>query len=418
MNGFMKWMNESFTPKVNKITSNAWVQSIQDALMGILPLILVGSLMTMISLLKMVIPAIPDFTQISNFSSGLMSLFIAFLIPYFVMQHKKYRDKAIVSGTVGVALYLMLISPSFSTDGATISFTFERFGGVGMFGAIIAGLVAGIIMNLFSKFTFFKDNDTLPDFIMLWFDSLIPVTLILLLGWLFVFEMHVDVFAVINNLFKPLSTASNSFVGFILITFLTAFLYSLGISAWVLYPITYPVWMAGIDHNAKLAAAGKLPQYINTFETNTAWIWLGGTGATLTLVLMMVFLAKSKRLKVIGSTVLVPSIFNINEPVVYGAPVAFNPILMIPFGLNAIVLPAITWLALNFHMVAIPAKMNQMWYFPIGIFTYISNTDWRGLILLAVNLVASALIYYPFFKVYDNKLYAKEQAKAQAKKNK
>lgn len=411
MKSFMTWMNKSFTPKMNKITGNAWIASIQDAIMGILPLILVGSLITLISLLKMVIPIIPDLTMINNFSSGLMSLFMAFLIPYYLMQHKRILDKAIVAGTAGIALYLMIIFPSFSSDGSKITFTFERFGGVGMFAAIIAGLIAASIMNLFGKFSFFKNNDTLPDFIVVWFDSLIPVTLILFLGWIFVFQLHIDVFAIINQIFKPLTDASQSFLGFVLLTFISAFLYSFGISAWVLYPITYPCWMQGIQQNAQLVAKGHAAININTYETNIAWIWLGGMGATLTLVLMMIFLAKSKRLKLIGKTVIIPSLFNINEPTVYGAPIAFNPVLMIPFWINGIVLPAITWIVLHFGLVTIPSQMNQMWYIPIGIFTYISNTDWRGLILLAINLVISAIVWYPFFKVYDNQLVEKESKK-------
>lgn len=415
MQKFMKWMNESFAPKVNKITGNAWVASVQDSIMAVLPLILVGSLITLIGLLKMVIPAIPDLTMISNFSSGLMSLFMAFLIPYYLMEHKDVKDKSVVAGTAGTALFLMDIMPVFSSNGGNITYIFERFGGVGMFAAIIAGLIAAFFMNLFSHFSFFKNNDTFPDFIVVWFDSMLPVTIILLIGWLFVFQLHVDVFNIINTIFSPLSTIQQSFIGFVLITFISTFLYSFGISAWVLYPITYPVWMAGIQQNTKLASIGKTaPSILNidTYETNIAWIWLGGMGATLMLVIMMCLFAKSKRLKLIGKTVLIPAIFNINEPTVYGAPIAFNPILMVPFWLNGIILPAITWLALHFGLVATPLHMNQMWYIPVGIFTFMSNTDWRGLILLAINLIISAFVWYPFFKVYDTQLVEKEKARA------
>ncbi|WP_249934049.1 PTS transporter subunit EIIC [Lacticaseibacillus zeae] len=305
MNGFINWMNKSFTPKMNKITGNAWVAGIQDAIMGVLPLILVGSLMTLLSLLKMVVPAIPDFTMINNFSFGIMSLFIAFLIPYYIMQRKKVLDKTIVAGCAGAALYLIAIFPKFSADGATISFSFERFGGVGMFVALIAGLFTAFIMFIFSKFSFFKNNDALPDFIVVWFDSLIPVTLILLVGWLFTFQLNMDLFTLINALFKPLTASAQSFWGFVFFTFLGFFFYSFGVSAWVLYPILYGVWVQGIQQNANLAAAGHAATNINTMEVAAGWINLGGMGATFGLVFMMAFMAKSKRLRVIGGTVLV-----------------------------------------------------------------------------------------------------------------
>jgi PTS system cellobiose-specific IIC component len=418
MQGFIDWMNKSFTPKMNKITGNAWVAGIQDAIMGVLPLILVGSLMTLLSLLKMVIPAIPDLSMINNFSFGIMSLFIAFLIPYYIMQRKKVLDKTIVAGTAGAALYLIAIFPKFSADGATVSFTFERFGGVGMFVALIAGLFTAFVMFLFSKFSFFKNNDALPDFIVVWFDSLLPVTLILLVGWAFTFQWHIDLFMVINAIFKPLTASAQSFVGFVFFTFLGVFFYSFGVSAWVLYPILYGVWVQGIQENANLVAAGHTATNINTMEVAAGWINLGGMGATFGLVFMMAFLAKSKRLKLIGGTVLVPTIFNINEPTIFGAPVAFNPVMMVPMWINGIILPAITWLTMHFGLVTIPDKMNQMWYLPIGVSTYIFNLDWRGLVLMAVNLVISTLIWYPFFRVYDNQLVETEAAKARAKKEK
>ncbi|MCI2170039.1 PTS sugar transporter subunit IIC [Schleiferilactobacillus perolens] len=418
MQGFIDWMNKSFTPKMNKITGNAWVAGIQDAIMGVLPLILVGSLMTLLSLLKMVIPAIPDLDMINNFSFGLMSLFIAFLIPYYVMQRKKVLDKTIVAGTAGAALYLIAIFPKFSADGATVSFTFERFGGVGMFVALIAGLFTAFIMYLFSKFSFFRNNDSLPDFIVVWFDSLLPVTLILLVGWAFTFQWHIDLFTVINAIFKPLTASAQSFWGFVFFSFLGIFFYSFGISAWVLYPVLYGVWVQGIQENANLVAAGHVATNIHTMEVAAGWIDLGGMGATFGLVFMMTFLAKSKRLKLIGGTVLVPTIFNINEPAIFGAPIAFNPVMMVPMWINGIVLPAITWLTMHFGLVTIPDKMNQMWYLPIGVSTYIFNLDWRGLVLMAVNLVISTLIWYPFFRVYDNQLVETEAAKARAKKEK
>lgn len=130
------------------------------------------------------------------------------------------------------------------------------------------------------------------------------------------------------------------------------------------------------------------------------------------LVIMMLFWAKSSHLKAIGKITIAPAIFNINEPVVFGAPIAFNPILMIPMWLNGLLIPAITYIVLNMGMVTIPSQVMQMWYIPVGISTYLVNFDWRGLILLAVNLAVSFLIWYPFFKVYDMQEVGKEIAEA------
>lgn len=409
MNTFIKWMNEKFSPKMNKITRNPWVSAIQDAIMAVLPLILVGSLITMISILNEYFPKMPDLSPISSFSFGLISVFIVFLTPYFIMEKKKKNDRKIIAGLTGLALFFILVMPVFSEDGTSITFTFERFGGNGMFVSLFVGLVVGAVMYLFSKFSFFKDSSSLPDFIIVWFDTIIPIAILLLFGWLFAFQLQYDLYNFILSLFQPLSLIGQSFAGFVMITFLCVFLYSFGISPWALYPIVFPMWMAGIEANSLNVAQGLAPHNIHTFETLMGWIWIGGMGTTLPLVIMMLFLAKSNHLKAIGKVTIAPSIFNINEPVIFGSPVAFNPILMVPMWLNGLIIPAITYFVLNLGMVKIPAEILQLWYFPAGISTYLVNSDFKGLILLAIIIVVSWVIWFPFFKVYDMQQLKKEQ---------
>jgi cellobiose PTS system EIIC component len=403
MNTFINWMNQNFTPKMNKITKNVWVSSIQEAIMAILPLILVGSLITLISILNNYFSKMPNFSPITTFSFGLISLFVALLVPYFIMEKKKKNDRKIISGLTGLSLFLMLLMPKLTDDGG-ITFTLERFSGNGMFVALIVGLLVGAFMYLFSKFSFFKGSSSLPDFIIVWFDTVIPITILLLLGWIFTFQLNVDLYDLIIKVFEPVTAIAQSFTGFVFIAFLGVFFYSFGISAWVLYPIIFPIMLEGIQQNIDGVA-----QNINTMETQTAWVWIGGMGTTLPLVLMMLFMAKSSHLKAIGKVTIVPSIFNINEPVIFGAPVAFNPILMVPMWLNGLIIPAITYVALTWDFVTIPERLFQLWYMPVGISSMLINSDLRGLILLAVVVVVSWLIWFPFFKVYDMQQFKKEQ---------
>ncbi|EPY2277799.1 PTS sugar transporter subunit IIC [Clostridium sporogenes] len=408
MQKFIKWMNEKFAPAMNKITRNPWVSAIQDSIMGVLPLILVGSLITMISILNEYFPNMPDFSPISSFSFGLMSIFIVFLTPYFIMEKQKKNDRKLVSALTGVALFLMLLKPNLS-DG-NITFSFERLGANGMFVALFVGIIVGAIMYLFSKVSLFSDSSSLPDFIIVWFDTIIPISILLLIGWFFTFQLHFDLYVAILKIFEPLSLIGQSFGGFVLGTFICVFLYSFGVSPWALYPIIFPIWVAGVEANAQNIVKGLQAQNIHTFETLMAWVWIGGMGTTLTLVVLMLFTAKSKRLKAMGKVTIIPSLFNINEPVVFGAPIAFNPILMIPMWLNGLVIPTITYIFLNAGMVTIPSKVMQLWYLPVGISTYLVNFDFRGLILLCANFLASLIIWYPFFKVYDIQETKKELA--------
>lgn len=230
MEKIMNFMQNSFAPKVNKITKNVWVSSIQDAVMAVLPFILVGSLITLVSLINEIKPILPDLTLVNSFSFGMIGLFVAFLIPYFVMDKKKYTDKKLIAGLASVSLYLMLIVPSFNGETGEITFTFERFGATGMFVAIIVGLIVALVMSLFSRWSLFGEESSLPDFIIVWFDTLIPVTLLFIGGWLCISTFEIDFFEIIVKLMSPLMSIGQSFWGFVLIAFLMTFLYSFGIS--------------------------------------------------------------------------------------------------------------------------------------------------------------------------------------------
>ncbi|SHE63932.1 PTS system, cellobiose-specific IIC component [Seinonella peptonophila] len=411
MEKLIHYMQNTFAPKVNKITKNIWIASIQDSVMAILPFILVGSLITMISLINELKPGLlPDFSLINSFSFGMVGIFVAYLIPYNVMDKNKINDKKTLAGLTSVTLYLMLISPVIAKDGK-ITFLFERFGATGMFVSIIIGLIVGFVMLQFAKFSFFKKESSLPDFIIVWFDSLLPITILLFAGWL-VAQLKFDFFNLIVTIFQPLSYISQSFWGVVVLSFIMVFFYSFGISTWVLNPITFPIMVKAIADNAAMVQKGLEPTNIFTQEVYfSGWMAAGGIGFTLTLGILLLF-ARSSRLKAIGRATIAPSIFNINEPIVFGAPIVFNPILMIPFWINGTLIPAITYLVLKAGWVAIPYKAFQLWYIPYPISTYMVNGDWRGVILFFVLAALSLVIWYPFFKIYDNqelKLEASEE---------
>lgn len=133
------------------------------------------------------------------------------------------------------------------------------------------------------------------------------------------------------------------------------------------------------------------------------FVWIGGMGATMSLVLLMLR-ARSKKLRTMGKVFLIPSLFNINEPVIFGAPVAFNPYLMPPMWINGIVGPIITWIFMKGGLVNIPAKLLTGVKLPMPISSVLVTSDLRAIILWAVLLVVYTIVWYPFFKAYDSSL--------------
>ncbi|WP_227451031.1 MULTISPECIES: PTS transporter subunit EIIC [unclassified Clostridioides] len=399
MNKFIDLLSEKFTPVVNKITKNIWVQSVQSTIMKVLPMVFVGSLVTIVSVLKNYISFLPDLSPINQYTFGLLGLFIAFLLPMEIMKNKKFESMSVVAGLAGAGLMLMMIRPEITEQGAL--FNFNRFGGEGMLVALVAGLFSGLIMSLFGSFSFFGEDSALPDFVSKWFDSMLPIAVIMFIGWGLIYGLNFDVFEIIVRIFKPVSDIAQTLPGFVLLNFLVVFIYSLGISGWVLSPITYAIQLSAIAANAAAVASGGVATNIYTYEViQTGWITLGGWGATLPLVLMMC-ISKASRIKAIGRACVVPSIMNINEPVMFGAPVAWNPFLMLPMWIGTIVISITTYLSMSMGFVTIPSKVFNLWYVPFGISTFMVNQDVRGLIVLAINIVLLFMIWYPFFKAYE-----------------
>lgn len=406
MQKFIDWLEKSMAPKMNKMNNNVWVQTLKDSMMQVLPMILVGSLVTIIAILQDFFPNLPNFWTVSNYTMGLIGLLVSFLVPFNYMERKRYRKLRIVAGMTGLAMFAIMIRLDDIEN-----FDYTTLGAGGMFAALVVGIIAGLVFSAFGKFSFFKEDSAMPDFVRQWFDNMLPVALLIFGTWILVYLFNLDLFGLIGTLFSPLTNFAETLPGFVTLYFLMCFFYSMGISTWMLFPIINPIQLAGIAANIALVAQGQAPTYINTQETMyLGWLAIGGTGGTLLLVLMMLF-AKSKKMKAIGKASLVPGLLNINEPVVFGA-VAWNPILMVPMWIHGIVTPIITWLWLKAGLAAIPSAIFGFWYCPYPLSTWFVSRSIGGMILLAILVAVNLLIYYPFFKVYDMQQVKEEAADA------
>jgi PTS system cellobiose-specific IIC component len=414
MSTVMTWLNEGFAPRVNKITRNPYVAGLQDGLLRIVPFILVGSLVTLVAIIPGVADAVPSIWKLSDYTFGLISLFLSYLIAFFILEKKKRADVSQAGGLAALALYLMLLMPVdiADSDPALTGFDFSRFGAKGMFVAVLAGIFAAVVMDFFGRIDLFKNATGVPSFVVNWFKSLLPITIVLTVGWLLTFVLGFNVFDLVLDAFSPLMKGADTYPGFVLMCFVSAFLYSLGISTWALAPLFYPLWLQNIQLNSEQVAAGNAATHINTYETVfSGWIAIGGVGATLGLAFLMAFTARSSRLRVIGRAGLVPSIFNINEPIIFGGPVAFNPILMVPMWLQGLVLPAIVYPVLASGLVTVPGRVFSLWYVPFPISTYVISGI-AGAILATLLIALSTLIWLPFMRVYDRQEVTKEKAEA------
>jgi PTS system cellobiose-specific IIC component len=318
------------------------------------------------------------------------------------MEKKRLRKQRINAGMAGIILFLIIITPQVITDGQP-GFNHSALGAGGMFVAIVAGLFAGFVLNLFGKFSFFSEESVIPDFVRSWFDAMLPIGIVVVVGWVVVDIVGFDVYNFVLALFMPLQNIVETPWGFSLMLFVVCFLYSLGISTWVLTPVLNPVLLAAIQANID----GTATNLVTDPTIYSAYLWIGGIGCTMPLVFMLMR-SKSKKLKALGTASVAPTVFNINEPIVFGC-IAWNPLLMIPMWLQGIILPLIVWLLTKVIAFApIPMEMFQMWYCPFPIATWLTTRSVSGLLLMVLIFVVASAIWYPFFKAYEKQEMEKE----------
>lgn len=411
MNKLIYWLENSFAPIMNKINNNVWIVTIKDSVTGILPFIIIGSLFCVGAVIENYVSLPFSFWTPYGWTMGMVSVFVSFLIPLNFCEKKGYYKQRLIATCTGIVIFFIAITPELLNEGK-VGLESSAFGAGGMFCSMVTGILTCVVFDIFGSFSFFKEDSAIPDFVQQWFDSLLPVGILVFISFIVIQVLNFNLYEKVTSLFMPLASLCNTWYGFILINFLICFLYSMGISAWVLTPAIQPVKLASIASNLALVVAGTATiQNLNIFTETlmfTCYMWIGGTGCTLPLVILLMK-SKSKKLSALGKASLGPSIFNINEPVVYGC-VVWNPIMMVPMWLIGIIVPTITWIACKvIEFAPIPRIQFDLWYCPYPISTWISTQgSLLGITFLVITFIVVMAIWYPFVKAYEKQCLLEE----------
>lgn len=198
---------------------------------------------------------------------------------------------------------------------------------------------------------------------------------------------------------SPLATLGDSLGALVIITAIEALLFVVGIHGpALLAAIILPIYLAlQFQNTAALHAHQPLPHLVvvSTF----LFVFPGGAGATLPLVLILLR-SRVPRLKKFAYATLVPSLLNVNEPVIFGLPLAFNPTLAVPFVLAPVALAVVSWCALALGLVRAPVYYVPS-TIPVFVSVFLATFDWRACVLIVVNLVLAGAIWLPFVRVFE-----------------
>ena len=290
---------------------------------------------------------------------------------------------------------------------------------MGTKGLLTAFIAAFITVNVYKVCV--KNNvtirmpDEVPPNISQVFKDLIPFTLSVVL--LYALELvvkaslHVTVAESIGTLLAPLFSAADGYLGITIIFGAYAFFWFVGIHGpSIVEPAIAAITYANAEVNLKLIQQGMHADKILTSGTQMFIVTLGGTGATLVVPFMFMWLTKSKRNRAIGRASVVPTFFGVNEPILFGAPLVLNPIFFIPFIFAPI---ANVWIFKFFietlGMNSFTANLPWTTPGPLGIVLG-TNFQFLSFVLAALLIVVDVVIYYPFLKVYDEQILEEERS--------
>jgi PTS system cellobiose-specific IIC component len=219
--------------------------------------------------------------------------------------------------------------------------------------------------------------------------------------WFVVHGLGVDLFGIIAALSRPLQAVGNSLPGILLVVLVDSTIWLFGIHAITILAVMKPIWLAMLTQNMEAALSNQPIPNIAPREFYIWFVWMGGSGASLALVAHLLR-ARSAALRSIAKVGLVPSLFNINDPLMFGVPVVMNPTLAVPFVVAPLLCATNAWLAFHFGMVTRP-HLDILWTLPAPIGAFGSTGDPKALLLLALNLGVAYLVYAPFVRAYDRR---------------
>ena len=415
---------EKGKPFFEKISRNKYLRAIRDGFIAGMPVILFSSIFILIAY----VPNAWGFHWSKDIETFLMTpySYSMGILAFFVggttakgLTDSMNRDLPatnqinFISTMLASMVGFLLMAAEPAKDGGFLT----AF--MGTKGLLTAFIAAFITVNVYKVCV--KNNvtirmpDEVPPNISQVFKDLIPFTLSVVL--LYALELvvkaslHVTVAESIGTLLAPLFSAADGYVGITIIFGAFAFFWFIGIHGpSIVEPAIAAITYANAEVNLNLLQQGMHADKILTSGTQMFIVTMGGTGATLVVPFMFMWLTKSKRNRAIGRASVVPTFFGVNEPILFGAPIVLNPIFFVPFIFAPI---ANVWIFKFFvdtlGMNSFTSNLPWTTPGPLGI---VLGTNFQVLsfILAALLVVVDVIIYYPFVKVYDEQILEEERS--------
>ena len=437
---------DALAAKAGKFAGSRFVRAIMDAGYSVISFSIIGAVFLILNVLPQAFP-IPGFAAfyantlgrfsglfqvVYNSTMGILALVFAGTFAYSYTDIYRREEKIDLVPMNGLMMFLMaffITVPELIWKNGAVQFitTFTktkmvaggyeastngitRISAVGIFtGLVIAWLTVQIYRYTVKHNWRIKMPASVPSGVSNSFSALIPgfcIAVVVALIELILVTLGTDIFQVLYIRFSFISAIADTWWGFLIIIFLIHFLWWFGIhGATIMSSFYTPIVLANMAANVNGANHFFAGDPMNSF------VIIGGSGATLGMAIWLAFGSRSAQLKEIGKVELVPAIFNINEPLLFGLPIVYNINLLVPFICAPLASGLVGYIAVTSHLVP-KIIVQQPWPTPVGLSGYLATTSWQGAVLSIVCALVAFLVWFPFIKHYDNVLLKKEQADA------
>ena len=424
MQKFMDILESKLMPIGVKLGENRYLKAINKSFMIILPLTIFGSMFTLIS--SFPVDAWTKWLASSGLATwlalpskltiDLISLYTVVSLGYAFTKEEGYDGFA--GGLTALASFLIvtpLLQLTTDKNVAVTALGFDWLGAKGLFVAMIVGCVSSLLFIFFNKKGWtIKMPEGVPPMIEKSFSSLIPMflvgTIFLVIGYLFSLTSYGSLHSLIYTFIAaPLQKVGGSFGGMIIFTLALHVLWFFGIHGGnIVNSISNPLLLPLALENLAVYQAGGVPEHIYTTAFKNTYQF-GGAGMTISLCVLMIFVAKSERFKALGKLALPANIFYINEPVTFGTPLVLNTTLIIPFVLAPLITQILAYGLTVIGVLPVLIGYQIPWSMP-PIISGVIQGGWRVALYQVFSLVLTFAIYYPFFRVADKQACLEEAA--------
>ncbi|MGL5041979.1 MAG: PTS sugar transporter subunit IIC [Culicoidibacterales bacterium] len=416
MQKFMDLLEAKILPIASRLTTVKWLNALKDTMIAIMPFLIIGSLFLLVAYFP-----IPNWSQIvgnifgpnweatlttvTDATFGMMGFFMLIGVPYNYA--KALNANPMISMLLAVAAFIVLMPIS---EGM-IPVTWMSSKGM-LVNIIISITVTLLYIKIDALKIAPKMPDTVPTGVTKSFQALVPIflilTLMLILRILIQFTAYPTVHDLLFTIIQvPLLKLGATLPATIFAESVGQFLWFFGIHGnAIISGVMDPIWLSLSAENLTNFQNGLEPVNIITKQFKEIYMQLGGSGSTLPLVVLLIF-SKSKQLKTLGLLALPASLFNINEPIIFGLPIVLNSMLFIPWMITTPVIATVTYFAMSWGLVGITTGITIPWTTPVIASGFLVSGI-SGSVLQLVLLCVGFLIYLPFFKMIEKQKITEE----------